>query len=173
MKKTISLPVACLLSLAAFGVFAADPPDAEMKLSSNSLNVNQTLDVTFSSKVYCQITVVATGLDDGSKDYKPRVDAIFNPPQVFKFTFAKPGRYRIFAEHATDAKWDCGNMSNVLMMADIVVKRTVNAPLAISPAVLMAPPKATAPATPAIPADTPKPCAMKNGKQVDPKCVAE
>jgi hypothetical protein len=105
------------------------------------------------------------GLDDSQfKEYKPADHAVFNPPKQFKFKFAKPGKYRIAASHGD---MYCGNMKHIAMMSDILVK-----PLVLLPPVALSPPAATPkPVTPAKPKV--KPCAKKNGQQIDPTCVAE
>ena len=134
---------------------AADAPDVEMKLSATTLEFGQELTATISSKVFCDVTMTAVGLDDGSyKEYKNPDHAVFNPPKQYKFKFSKAGKYRIFAQHGN---YYCGNMANVAMMADINVKPLVTAPSSANSGLAMG--AATPPATPAAikPPATPKP----------------
>jgi hypothetical protein len=133
---------------------AADVPDVEMKLSATTLEWGQELTATISSKVFCDITMAVAGLDDAAyKEYKNPDDAVFNPPRQYKFKFSKAGKYRIFAMHGNTY---CGNMANLPMMADVVVKPLAMAPSLANPGLTVG---ATTPlATPVVkPPVTPKP----------------
>jgi len=170
-KKLIARLVAGLAASSFIAAAAmAETPDVEMKLSATSLYVNQELVMTISSKVPCGIKAKAWGLDDAQFDETFGDDnAVFNPPRQYKYKFAKPGRYRMVADHGD---YDCGNMGRLAMMTDIVVLPVVRSvPLATS---LTTPTTPTAPTTPAIkPATKPvtKPCAKKGNQQVDPNCT--
>ncbi len=99
----------------------ADTPDAELKLSATTLTTNQALNVTFSSKVFCSIQMVALGLDDPSQSQSksPEYLKTFTPPEQYQFNFAKAGKYRVWAKLLDGTT--CGNMKSVTMSTDIVV----------------------------------------------------
>lgn len=166
MYKPSKTLLAGLIAATAFLAAAAfaDVPDVEMKISTTTLEVNQELTATVSSKVFCDIQMVAMGLDDPQfKEYKGNDSAVFNPPKQYKFKFQKAGKYRIAAMHGS---MYCGNMGTTSMMADIVVKPFVMAPVALPSAgnlpvvaAVKPPPATTVPA----PKPKAKPC-KKLGK---------
>lgn len=108
----------------AAGAFA-DTPDAAMTLSATTLNTNQALNVTFSSKVYCSIQMVALGLDDPQQSQSKPAEYLktFTPPEQYIFTFPKAGKYRVWAKLLDGTT--CGNMKSVAMMTDIVVNQAL------------------------------------------------
>jgi hypothetical protein len=104
---------ACLLASATI----ANAATAELKVSQNSIPVNQELTVTFSSTVHCKIQMSVVGLDDPSQSQKlPLEFKIFTPPAQYKFKMSKPGKYRVWAQNMDGTT--CGNLSP---MTDIVV----------------------------------------------------
>ena len=172
LKRIAIFAAVSMLGIA--GAFA-EVPDVEMKLSTTTLDIGQELTATVSSKVYCDITMVAMGLDDSQfKEYKPAVHEVFNPPKQFKFKFAKAGKYRIAAMHGN---MYCGNMGTVAMMTDIVVKPlpqpVMSLPMGGAIPVVAGPvtPKpATVPAPPPAPKPAAAPCKKPNKQGVGKDC---
>jgi hypothetical protein len=131
LKKILC--AAAVLTSCLTGATAYAATDGEMKLSATTLNVNDELTITLSTKVYCKINMKVMHLDSHTDVYSgPLEFKIFNPPVQYKVKLTKPGKYRVWAIKAEQNT--CGNMTLADQQKDIEVRAPMST-LAMSPAV--------------------------------------